>query len=221
MNLVLILSALLTHVAVCEIEQFVKSPRKYTLNSASEKRYADISLFSERAPILHDVLVECGMSISEAHVFIEQHKPSMVMVEGAHAQAMHNLEQTKKVLEVMDESIREEYSKLTYQWIGPRALLFSEVSSGLGLTESQISKLKSIYYDYFERLAPANRKDFRYGMTKGERKEYSTITKTIEEHRDEELMNVLDDQQIEKWKRLLGEGSEALERFRAYCGKHN
>lgn len=221
LNLALIFSLFLSPEGICEIEQFVKSPRKYTLDSQSEKEYADISLLSARAPLLQDALIECGMDRTEAQDFLQQHRSPMVLVEGAHAQAKHNLEQTKKVLGAMDDSIREKYRVLTYQWIGPKSLLLNDVSSELMITENQKRKLRSIYYDYFERLAPANRRDFHYGMTEDERKEYSRNTQTIEKHRDEELLNVLNDQQIEKWKNLLGQDSAALERFRAYCEKYN
>lgn len=177
-------------------------------------------LQSQLAPLLPDVLEESGMAKDAALAFVDSVPPPS-LVEGWQSQVQWNSERSASLLEKMSPAVRKKFLILSYQWVGPSAILRDEVSTHLKVSPDQQEKIRLIYLEFQNRLAPVNRKDFSYGMTAEQTKNFQKASEALEADRDNKILDVLDDQQREAWRKLIGSPSPALESFRLYCETHN
>ena len=191
--------------------------RKYVIDSQREKETVKKALLATLAPLT--VLREIGMPVTEATLFMRAHING-AMVEGHEAQVDYNYRHAQRVLADLPSQYSNEFMRLTYQWVGPSALLREEVANAVDLTLEQKRKVQEVYFEFSERIVPANRSDFSYQMTPEERRAYNTMSQKIKNDGDRELLDVLTPDQITKWKELLGAPSPALEEFRDYCDKY-
>ena len=191
--------------------------RKYVIDSQQEKETTKKALLAQLAPLI--VLREIGMPAEDASLFSDAYMNG-AMVEGHEAQVDYNYRHAQRVLAALPSQYSNEFMRLTYQWVGPSALLRDEVADAVDLTLEQKRKVQEVFFEYSERIVPANRSDFSYQMTPEERRAYNTRSQQIVNDGDRELLNVLTPDQITKWKELLGAPSPALEEFRNYCDKY-
>jgi hypothetical protein len=182
--------------------------------------YAKKDLLAKLAPLLPNVLIEIGMEQDQAIKICEKYQ-SFTRVEGHYAQIDYNLEQAQKILSDLPPQFRSEFMRLTYQWVGPSSLLRDEVSEKLLLSRDQRSNVQTVYLDYAEQLAPANRPDFHYKVSTEEEYKYHRRTLEIENKRDIDLLSILTPQQRFAWDNLLGTPSKALANFRDYCEENS
>ena len=191
--------------------------RKYVIDSLKEKIIVKKALLSQLAPLI--VLREIGMPAEDATLFSDAYR-NAAMVEGHEAQVDYNYRHAQRVLADLPSQYSNEFMRLTYQWVGPSALLREEVADAVELTLEQKKKVQEVFFEYSERIVPANRSDFSYQMTPEERRAYNTRSQQIINDGDRELLDVLTPDQITKWKELLGAPSPALKEFRDYCDKN-
>lgn len=191
--------------------------RKYVIDSPEEKIIAKKALLAQLAPLV--VLREIGMPAEDATLFSDTYMNG-AMVEGHEEQVDYNYRHAQRVLTALPAQYSNEFMRLTYQWVGPSALLREEVADAVDLTQEQQRKVQEVYYEFSERIVPANRPDFSYQMTPEERRAYNTRSQQIKNDGDRELLDVLTPDQITKWKELLGAPSPALKEFRDYCDKN-
>jgi len=185
--------------------------RKYAIDSQKEMETIKKALLAQLAPLI--VLREMGMPIEDATRFMRDHING-AMVEGHEAQIDYNYRHAQRVLADLPTQYSNAFMRLTYQWVGPSSLLRKEVAQEIDLTLEQKKNVQSVYFDYVERMAPANRSDFSYQMTPDERGAYHERTKQIHSDRDRALLDVLTPNQLEIWNSMVGENSPALESFR-------
>ena len=190
--------------------------RKYSIISEKDRDSVQKALLADIAPLLPQVMIEIGMPREEVADFCNEHQIQPAMLISRDAQIEYNYQQAQRVLAAIPPQYVDNFNRLTYQWAGPISLLRTEVALALALTPDQQEKVKSVCYDYYERLAPANRSDFSYQMTKEERAKYNEVTRQIESQRDLALLALLTPDQLNIWKLIIGETSAALANFREY-----
>jgi len=177
-------------------------------------------LESQLAPLLPEVLEESGMDRNAALAFVNS-VPPPALVDGWENQVQWNSERSASLLEKMPPDVREKFLVLSYQWIGPSAILRDDVSTHLKVSPDQKEKIRLIYLEFQNRLAPVNRKDFSYGMTPEQTKNFQKASEDLAADRDHKILNVLDNQQRAAWRSLIGPPSPSLKTFRIYCQTHN
>lgn len=188
--------------------------RKYKIDNQQEKETTKKALLAQLAPLI--ILREIGMPHEEAKLFFETYHNS-AMIEGHKAQVDYNYRHAQQVLAALPSQYRDEFMRLTYQWVGPSALLREEVAETVGLTLEQKKKLQEVFFEFSERFVPANRSDFSCQMTPEDRRDYRIRSKEIRNDGDRELLGVLTPDQVDKWDQLLGAPSPSLEWFRNSC----
>lgn len=177
-------------------------------------------LQSQLAPLLPEVLEEAGMAKDDALAFVKT-VPPPALVEGWESQVQWNSERSASLLEKMPPEVREKFLILSYQWVGPSAILRDDVSAHLKVSPDQKEKIRLIYLAFQNRLAPVNRTDFSYGMTPEQTKNFQKASEALAADRDNKLLDVMDNQQQEAWRKLIGPPSPALKAFRIYCETQN
>lgn len=142
------------------------------------------------------------------------------MVNTHRGQIDHDYARATEILAALPEGVRKKFLRLSYQWTGPSSLWRDEVAETLALSPDQKSRVGEILVDFLEKVAPANRTDFSYGMTPSQKTSYRARTIEIETERDRRLLDILTPDQRQAWQKLIGSPSKALQDFRDYCAAH-
>ena len=207
----------LTCCALCYAEDKQKSAE-----SSDAIEYALKALRSQLAPLLPGVLIEAGMVDDDAMAFSEKWQSRFGrLVDSGYAQIEWDLKLANEILSDLPIDIRKQYLVLSYQWVGPSAILRDEVAACLKITQRQKEQIQNIYIDFYERLAPKNRSDFSYSMNSSEKKRYIVVTQNLCLDRDKKMLDILEATQKAAWIKLLGSPSDALKQYRQYCDKYN
>lgn len=196
--------------------------KHYSVESSHDIEFAIKALKRQIAPLLITVLIEAGMSDPDATAFSEKWQSrSGRLVEGGDAQIEWDLKLANEILSDLPIDIRKQYLVLSYQWVGPSAILRDEVAACLKISQRQKEQIQNIYIDFYERLAPKNRSDFSYSMNSTEKKSYIVVTQNLCLYRDKKMLDILNATQKAAWNKLLGSPSDALKQYRQYCEKYN
>jgi hypothetical protein len=211
----LILGAILPGLPV---PAFGEDARAYQLESAEDVAYARKQILSQLAPLLPSVLQESGVPESQIGPLCQRFE-NKGMVNTHRGQIDHDYARAAEILSALPEEVREKFLRLSCQWVGPSALWRDEVAARLVLEPDQMRRIGEVQVEFLERLAPANRPDFSYGMTDAEEKAFRRRTTEIELERDQSLLEILTPIQRQGWQDWIGPESKALREFREYCAR--